>query len=124
ARVGGGSVVSQTLAVDEPIDLAADRLLFQVPVRAGGNGTFRHVHVLCGVEDDFKGRFDRGACVYLNRPIGEWLTRHGVKPADVWPASVARDERTLWTARLFVATDRRDAAASATRLASSAARSR
>ena len=72
SKIGKGSVVSQSIVLNKPIDLADDRLLFQVPVKTR-DGKILHVHVLCGVEDDFKGRFDQGKCMYLNRPIDEWM---------------------------------------------------
>lgn len=115
--VGKGSVISQTMALSHPIDLDDERLLFQVPVR-DREGKVRHVHVLCGVHDDFKGRFDEGKCKYLNAPITEWMNRHSIRPADLWPG-VPKEKQTLWTAKLFVATDHRDAAALATKLARS-----
>ena len=108
SRIGRGSVVSQTVAAAEPIELGDDLLLFQAPVRTR-TGAVAFAQVVCGVEDDFKGKFHGGACAYLNQPIEPWLDRTGVTPRELWPG-VPPAERTLWNARLFVATNRRDAA--------------
>jgi len=114
-RIGAGCVVSQVLAVKRPIDLPDNLLLFQVPVRGDLKGMRRgathpallYVHALCGVHDDFKGRYP--ACLFLNKPIGEFLKRHRLSPGDIWP-STAPEQRTLWTARLFAGTEDRDEA--------------
>jgi fucokinase / fucose-1-phosphate guanylyltransferase len=108
SRVGAGSVVSQVLATQRAIDVPDETLLFQVPVR-GGDGSLAYVQVACGVEDDFKGSFGAGKCVYLNEPIERWMKRMRVKPADVWPG-VGEQSRTLWTAKIFPATSARDMA--------------
>jgi fucokinase len=114
ATIGNGSVVSQVLAKTRALTLGSDLLLFQVPVRTRDGRGF--AQVLCGVEDDFKGRFDDGACLYLNRDIRQWFAHHRVKPADVWPG-IAPPLRTLWNARLFPVTSQRDAVGEALWLA-------
>ena len=108
SRLGAGSVVSQVLATDQSIDVPDETLLFQVPVRTGDGG-LAYVQVVCGVDDDFKGSFAAGKCVYLNRPIEQWLKRMRVKASDVWPG-IPEQSRTLWTARIFPATPSRDMA--------------
>ena len=117
-RIGAGCVVSQVLALRRPIVLPDNMLLFQVPVREAGRPV-RYVNVLCGVEDDFKGRHGEGRCIYLNRPIEQFLQRHRISERDLWK-DVPQPMRTLWTARLFAATADRDAADSALWLASTA----
>ena len=107
-RIGSGSVVSQVLAVDRPIDLGDDLLLFQVPVRGPG-GELVYAQCLCGADDDFKGKHAEGKCFFLNGPIEPWLQRHGITPEDLWPDTPA-DQRTLWNARIFAGTKDRDAA--------------
>lgn len=121
SRVGAGSVVSQVLAQSRPVELDENLLLFQVPVRPSGNEQLRFVQVLCGVDDDFKGSFADGKCVYLNQPIDAWLKRHKIAADDLWPG-VPAEKRTLWTARLFVATAERDAADVALRVATEPAK--
>jgi fucokinase len=113
STIGNGSVVSQVVAVACPIELGDDLLLFQVPIRDKSKAT-AFVHVLCGVEDDFKGKFAQGKCVYLNQPIERWLERHKVKPDEIW-RRVPANQRTLWNAKLFIATPQRDAANAAVR---------
>ena len=122
SRVGDGSIVSQVIALRRPIDLGDNLLLFQVPVRrgkaagrkgdedssTGSAGQLRFVHVLCGVEDDFKGSYAAGKCRYLNAPIEDWFARHCVSAEEVW-GRIPRAQRTLWNARLFIATDTREA---------------
>ena len=108
ARIGDRSVVSQVVAVRNPLRLGDDLLFFQVPIRTN-RGDLRFVQVVCGADDDFKGRLADRKCVYLNRPIDQWLQRHGISPADLW-RGIDEDHRTLWTARLFAASQQRDAA--------------
>jgi fucokinase len=81
----------------------------------GAKRPLQFVHVLCGVDDDFKGSFDDGRCLFMNQPIDGWMKRNGIKPDEIWKRGDA-DKRTLWTARLFVATPDRDAAAKAIRV--------
>ena len=76
------------------------------------------MQVVCGVEDDFKGAFSAGKCVYLNQPIDRWLKRLKLKPADIWPG-IPEQSRTLWTAQLFAAAPTRDMAHLALPLATS-----
>jgi fucokinase len=103
-RIGRGSVVSQTEA-RLPIDLGPNLLLFQVPLRDDG-APGRTAQVVCGVEDDFKGRLAEGRCTYLNQPIEKWLTHHGIVDAEIWEG-VKPEERALWNARVFVVTPTR-----------------
>ena len=109
-RIGNGCVVSQVVAVNDPLSLPDNLLLFQVPVRLQAKLLF--AQVLCGVEDDFKGRFMDGKCRYLNAPIDLWMKRHGVDARTLWPDTSA-EKRTLWNARLFPATAARDASSQA-----------
>ena len=111
SRIGQGCVVSQVIAESTPIDLPDELLLFQVPVR-GDDGKLVFVQVACGVNDDFKGQYAQGRSTYLNRAFDRWLERCGIRPDEVWP-DVPAGQRSLWTARLFVATRSRDAAAAA-----------
>jgi len=104
--IGDDSVVSQVESAHD-FTLPSNTLLFQAPIRMA-TGTAATVQVVCGVSDDFKGGFSDGKCVYLNAPIEAFLKRHRLKPADLWPG-VSQKLRTLWTARLFPATPKRDA---------------
>jgi len=113
-RVGAGSVVSQVFADRSSVELDENLLLFQAPLR-DKQGNLRYAQVLCGVEDDFTGHYVKGECLFLNQPIEAWLKRHGVKADDLW-RGVPAERRTLWTARLFVAAETRDAVAAAFKL--------
>lgn len=110
-RIGAGSVVSQVVADLKPFDLPDELLLFQAPVR-GDDGKIAFVQVVCGVDDDFKGVHADGKCLYLNHPIDEWLSRCGISPNEIWPG-IPAGKRTLWTAKLFMATQHRDKAQAA-----------
>lgn len=107
SRVGANCVVSQALVDGRPLHLTDGLLFFQVPLRAKQGRA--HAQVLCGVGDDFKGRFAAGECRFLNAPLDRWLELHRVTPDDLWPGVLAAD-RTLWTARLFPATAERSGA--------------
>ena len=106
SRIGANSVVSQAVALEEPLDLPDDLLFFQVPVRQREQLLF--VQLLCGTADDFKGAFAEGKCLYLNQPIEKLLERQQIKPEQIW-AGIPKEKRTLWNARLFPATANRDA---------------
>ncbi|MBI3987762.1 MAG: hypothetical protein HY343_12625, partial [Lentisphaerae bacterium] len=41
---------------------------------------------------------DAGRCLFLNRPVDEWLARHGVAPDELWGQHAGE---TLWEARLW-----------------------
>ncbi len=108
SRIGDGCVISQVVARQSPLRLGDNLLLFQVPVRDSKQNML-YVQVMCGVQDDFKGNFGQGKCLYLNQPIEQFLRRHNLKPHDLWP-DIPEEKRTLWTARIFPATSQRDAA--------------
>ena len=105
-RIGRGCVLSQAVEHYGRVDLPADLVLFAMPVRCE-DGAIRFVDVICGVDDDFKGRWVDRRCTYLNRPIGQWFARHRIRPHAVWKDIPAK-QRTLWNARLFPATGGRD----------------
>jgi fucokinase len=102
SRISRGCVVSQVLNAGDSITLPEDLVLFQVPVRLGGETGI--AHAVCGIDDDFKGRYAEGRCLYLNRPIEQWMRRYEIKPRDIW-GGVPHSARTLWNARLFVVTE-------------------
>ncbi len=89
---------------DRPFVLPTERLLFQVPLNQKKKRLI--VHVLCGVNDDFKGMLKEKKCAYLNEPIESWIKRIGITMDDVWKG-ITPDQRSLWNARLFVASDNR-----------------
>lgn len=104
--IGDDSVVSQVEST-RGFRLPSHTLLFQVPIRHSGDSSAT-VQVACGVQDDFKGLYSEGKCLFHNERIEVFLHRHRLEPEDLW-AGVAQDQRSLWTARLFPVTSRRDA---------------
>jgi fucokinase len=82
-----------------PLRLPEDVGLVCLPIGAG-----QWAAVVHGLDDDFKtdSRGEAG-CLFLNRPIGEWLERHDLSPSVLWPAGGARQD--LWEARLWMAGD-------------------
>ena len=58
----------------------------------------------CGVGDTFKDSLDAGA-TFCGLPMGQWLAAVGAGPQDVWDAATPAAQRTLWTARVFPATE-------------------
>ncbi|MCX5660224.1 MAG: hypothetical protein NTW19_10950 [Planctomycetota bacterium] len=91
---GQNIVVGWPAKARTPLRLPADWGVVCLPLR----GTDWSV-VLFGVDDDFKTPWARGGTLG-NRPLPEFLARHGVDPASVWPD---RDpaKQTLWEARLW-----------------------
>lgn len=115
STIGSGCVVSQVVAINEPLHLADSLLFFQVPVRQGDR--LLYAQVLCGTDDDFVGLVSDDQCTYLNAPIDQWLKKHGVEAKTLWP-DIPASRRTLWNALLFPATETRDASSRAMWLAS------
>jgi hypothetical protein len=89
--------------VDAPLELPRGACL---DVIAGSTpGGKRVWFVRCyDVVDTFKDTLDRGATL-LGRPILEWLAAVGMKPEDVWDASIPAARRSLWDAKVFPAAD-------------------
>ena len=55
--------------------------------------------VVFGVDDDFKTPLDApAACLFLNRPLADWVQANRVAARDLWKAGTRRD---LWEARLW-----------------------
>lgn len=106
-EIGDDSVVSQVES-NANFKLPPETLLFQAPIKLGKSERAT-VQVVCGVADDFKGLYGDGKCIFHNERIEVLLHRHGLTADDVWPG-VASDQRSLWTAKLFPATSKRDAA--------------
>lgn len=80
------------------ISLARGVGLVMLPI--GGDGW---AAVAYGVRDDFKTPFAPGAsapkpCLFLNRPVGEWLDRTHIPAGMLWQGDEALG---MWTARLW-----------------------
>ena len=70
--------------------------LVAMPLRSG-----EWAVVAYGVADDFKTSYSAGAkkpCLFLGRPVEEWLTRSGATEGDLWEGDAASG---MWTARLW-----------------------
>ena len=115
SAIGSNCVISQAVAVASPLQLPDDHLFFQVPLTLKGERAY--AQVLCGTADDFKGTMADGNCMYLNRPIQEWLDQHGIKPRQLW-GDLPAEKQTLWNARIFPATTERDSSRAAAWLCS------
>jgi len=102
----GGNNVVVGADIDEPLVLGAGACL---DVIEGHNpGGDRVWFVRCyGIDDAFKERAGEGA-VFCGQDILAWLDAAGAGPEDVWDKGVARDDRTLWNARLFPAVERHE----------------
>lgn len=104
--IGRRAVVSQVTS-DESFTLPDDTVLFHVPIRTSDHNSPSPavVSVHCGASDDFKGIFGDGKCLFLNAPIQHWLKRHTISADSIWSGQ-PKDKRTLWTARLFPASEK------------------
>src|SRR6185503_17339237 len=55
------------------------------------------VALLFGIDDDNKSTLKSGRCLWLNRPIEQWLEL-GFTTEELWPDA---GEQSVWTARLW-----------------------
>jgi len=94
-----GSAMIADVDTSQPIALAADVVLHQLPV---GDG---FVSRIFGLRDDPK----RPAvqATFMNRPWAEWLSEAGLAAEVIWP-DVPPEARTLWNARLYPLAQERD----------------
>lgn len=92
ARIGNRCIVLGVETYGRECRLANDVCLWQVPIERSV------VTACCGVDDDPKLPMEQGT--FCNRSFGEWMRRHGVEAAELWPQG---GEQTLWNAALFPA---------------------
>jgi fucokinase / fucose-1-phosphate guanylyltransferase len=99
--VGAGSYVSGLHCSGRELTIAANRVAYQVPLRAAAAALARRpqVFVSIGMEDDPKRDPERGATL-LGEPLNDWLQELGIAADLVW-GGVPGAERSLWNARLF-----------------------
>jgi fucokinase len=97
----GGENVVIGIDVDEPLVLPPGACLEVLPglSRARAAACFVRWY---GIDDDFKRGLADGATL-LGRPLARLLEALGLSPDEVWDATVAPSQRTLWNARLFPA---------------------
>ena len=92
-----GAAIIANVDTAQPIELAANVVIDQLPVADG------YVTRVFGLHDDPK----KPAGTYLNQPWPEWLAAAQIDPAVVWP-DLSPAARTLWNAHLFPLMGSRD----------------
>jgi fucokinase len=98
-----GAAIIANVETAQPIELAQDVVLDQLPLEQG------FVTRLFGLYDDPKR--DSSAGTFMNQPWPDWLAAARVDPEVLWP-NVPTGSRTLWNARLYpIAADRDDSLA-------------
>ncbi|MCX6031413.1 MAG: hypothetical protein NT169_19205 [Chloroflexi bacterium] len=98
-----GAALVAEVQTAQPVALAADVALHQLPIAGGG-----YVTRIFGLYDDPKQPWDAPRATFLNQAWPVWLAQAGLTPAQVWP-DAAPDGRTLWNARLYpLAVDREE----------------
>lgn len=90
-----GAAIVAGVATAQPLQLARDVVLDQLPLTDG-----RFVTRLFGIHDDPKRLRTDPAATCVNRPWDAWLADAGIEEADIWPAG-APAQRSLWNAQLF-----------------------
>ena len=97
-----GSVLHGLDGIAGEVDIPEDTVVHQLPVELpdGRRGVSIRVY---GVEDDAKLSVVHGAATWLGRPLLEAVTALGLRTDEVWQG-LAREEWTLWNARLFPVT--------------------
>ena len=94
-----GAAMIANLDTSQPIALAKDVVLHQLPIEDG------FVTRIFGLHDDPKQPAARAT--FMNRPWTEWLSEAGVAAEVIWP-DAPLEARTLWNARLYPLTQDRD----------------
>jgi fucokinase len=112
-RVRASRSLIEGCAVQAPLELAGSNILVGLP-----SGVRRAVHlpegtglvclpigqtqwaaVAFGIDDDFKTTIDDPAhCLFLNRPLADWMAGQGVTARTLWRRGARQD---LWEARLW-----------------------
>ena len=87
-----GAAMIANVDTSQPIALAKDIVLHQLPVEDG------FVTRVLGLHDDPKR--PAAQATFMNRPWAEWLSEAGIAAEVIWP-DVSPDARTLWNARLY-----------------------
>jgi fucokinase / fucose-1-phosphate guanylyltransferase len=91
------SMVEHTAGLVVPEGLVVQHL----PLAGREAGSRSYVVLAYGVGDDPKAEYPSPDCALAGTPLEKWLARRAIRPEDLWP-SPGRDDRSLWTARLFV----------------------
>lgn len=101
-RLAGGNVVTGIQADDATVAaLGALCLPKGIGLVAMPIGEDNWAAVAYGVTDDFKTAYEPGAgkpCLFLGRPVEEWLKRSGVESSMLWEGD---ESLGMWSARLW-----------------------
>ncbi len=97
-----GSVLHGLDGIAGALEIPSDTVIHQLPVGlpSGKRGVVIRAY---GVEDDAKMPAARGRATWFGRPLLDEVAALGLNPEQVWPG-LAREEWTLWNARLFPVT--------------------
>ena len=96
-----GAAIISNVDTAQPITLASDVVVHQLPVTGG------FVTRIFGLHDDPKRSWAIPSGTFLNCPWAEWLSGAQVAPEIIWP-DVPPEERTLWNAHLYPLAASRD----------------
>jgi fucokinase len=98
-EVGAGSYISGLSHVGQGLQIGANRIVYQLPLTAGGRANAADGFFALGTGDDPRvGRFE-GATL-LGQPLQTWISELQVSPEEVWEG-IPETQRCLWNARLF-----------------------
>ena len=96
-----GAALIANLHTGQPLTLAADVAMQQVPVDGG------FVTRVYGLHDNPKHAWKTPVATFMNRSWQEWLDQVGIDAQLLWP-DASDDARTLWNARLYALTADRE----------------
>ena len=90
-----GPALIAGLRSNDPLMVAADMVVHQLPLADGG-----FVTRVFGLSDDPKLLWDHPAATIMNRPWLAWLGQADIQPETLWP-DLPVEARMLWNARLY-----------------------
>jgi len=96
-----GAAILANLDTTQPVTLAKDTVVHQLPVENG------FVTRVFGLHDDPKRVWNASNATFMNRPWAEWLGETGIAAELLWP-NVPPEARTLWNAYLYPLAPSRD----------------
>lgn len=94
-----GAAIISNVDTAQPIGLARDVVLHQLPIESG------FVTRVFGLHDDPKRAASNGT--FMNQLWADWLSTARIAPEAIWP-DVPPEARTLWNAHLYPLTTSRD----------------
>ena len=96
-----GACLLANVCANEPVTLASDIVLHQLPTDLG------FVTRIVGLHDDPKKGCHQPGATFLNRPWDDWLAEAHLSAQDLWP-NLPAAEHTLWNASLYPVTADRE----------------